>query len=72
MITKPEQATPHTAHLFTEAGNMVPVYVKVFTAAECAEIARAYAYACVHSFLPEHDETVRKFDALFSEWEKGQ
>jgi hypothetical protein len=48
---------------------MVPVYVKAFTAAECAEIAKAYGHACIHSFIDTEDEKVRKFEALFAEWE---
>jgi hypothetical protein len=69
MIKKPADAVPHTAHLFTDTGNMVPVYVKAFTAAECAEIAKAYGHACIHSFIDTEDEKVRKFEALFAEWE---
>lgn len=41
-----------------------------FTAKEAAEIAKAYAYSCVHGFIDSEDEKVRKFDKLFEEWSK--
>lgn len=85
MITKPEEACFVAAvtrgdlleqgfgggaelQLFIAQANAQPMV----TAKQCAEIARAYGYACIHSFMAEEDEKVRKFDALFEQWEKGQ
>lgn len=62
MITKPEDARPRVMIDY-------PKYPH-FTAAECAEIARAYGYAVANSFIDTEDEKVRKFEALFAEWEK--
>lgn len=75
MIIKPEQASPHTAHLFTEAGNMVPVFVKAFTAKETAEIATAYA-ECAGKYINavsvdmerEASDEMDKWQDRFIEW----
>lgn len=78
MIKKPADAVPHTAHLFTDTGNMVPVYVKAFTAAECAEIARAYAQSiateAIATWMSESKHEIAREDlnawrAKFAEWE---
>lgn len=70
MITKPEQATPHTAHLFTEAGNMAPVYMKAFTAKETAQIAKAYlaAYLKEKRALLRPDSEHKKASANLRAW----
>lgn len=44
--------------------------ISYFTAAETAQLMRMYAYSCVHSFLPEHDEIVRQIEAKIAKWEQ--
>lgn len=41
-----------------------------FTAKETAEIAKSYAYSCIHGFIDSEDEKIRKWDSIFEEWGK--
>ena len=64
MITKPEDAAPHNV------GNDWPL---IFTAAECAQIARAYAYAERRHMSAMNDLSAIDYNAWqakFAEWDK--
>lgn len=59
MITKPEDAKPKNAGMY---------YPRVFTASECAEIARAYA-DCVAAEMMTFGSQVEGWRAKFKEWD---
>lgn len=76
MITKPEDAVPDsieiaiiTAQECIDKGRQAPLF---FTAAECAEIAKAYAYAERRHASAMNESSQAEYDAWrakFAEWE---
>lgn len=74
-INKPEDAIPLIANLFTDSGQMVPKAERVFTAAECAQIARAFekvAIAMQTGGSEEEYDEYMEWEAKFREWEKKE
>lgn len=67
-INKPEDAVSLIANLFTDSGQMVPKAERVFTAFECAQIARAYG-ECVAAELMTYSDKTAEWESLFREWE---
>lgn len=82
-INKPEDAIPYVfTHLqidsnptmLTDAqGRKVPSGEQLFTAAECEQIAKKYAYECIGLLknFPsiKHTKAVEEWESKFKEWE---
>lgn len=71
MITKPEDAVPHEFYHYEGGAGMGGRPTVYFTAAECAEIAKAYG-DCVAAEMMTQDSHGDEWRAKFAEWEKGQ
>ena len=79
MITKPEEAVPDsieiaiiTAQECIDKGRQAPLF---FTAAECAEIAKAYGEICrftrkVHYILKESEHGSKRQRRIFGLWKR--